>query len=116
MNVGIVRLADGDGGDVLQRIHQLEGDLSHLFQVFAAFCRVGAGFNGVEGLDHDVLGASSGELAVRLVWEDAGHQAVDVFNNQSLASVFLLEGVHLDMVNGASMDFVSVALNEKRHT
>lgn len=112
MDVRVVRLADGDGRNVLQRVHKLEGDLSHLFQVLAAFGRVCAGLNRVESLDHDVLGASSSELGIRLVWEDAGHQAVDVFDNQSLASVVLLEGVHLDVVDGASMNFVSVALRD----
>lgn len=110
LDVGIKRFSNGDGWDVLQRVHQLEGHLSHLFQVLAAFSRVGAGFNRVEGLDHDVLGASSGELGVGLVWEDAGHQAVDILDNQRLASVFLLEGVDLDVVDGAGMDFISVAL------
>lgn len=113
LDVSIERFANGDGWDVLQRIHQLEGDFSHLFQVLAAFCRVGASFNRVEGLDHDVLGASSGKLGVGLVWEDAGHQAVDVLDNQWFASVFLLEGVDLDVVDGAGMDFVSVALDER---
>lgn len=112
LDVCIERFANGDGWDVLQRVHQLEGDLPHLFQILAAFGRVGACLNRVEGLDHDVLGASPGELGVGLVWEDAGHQAVDVLDNQRLASVLLLEGVDLDVVDGAGMDFVSVALDE----
>jgi hypothetical protein len=40
------------------------------------------------------------------------HQAVDVLDNQSFTGVFLLERVDLNVIDGASLDFVSVALIE----
>jgi hypothetical protein len=84
--------------------------LAHDFQVLAALGGVGTADDRLDVLDLDLGGAVAGELLVGLSWEDSSHQAVDVLDSQSLASVVLLERVNLDVVDGTGLDLVAVAL------
>lgn len=110
LDLVVIGLADGDGWDGFQWLLELVCHLAHLFQVLAALGGVGAADDRFDVFDLDAGSAVAGELLVGLAGEDSHHQAVDVFDGQGLASVFLLEGVDLDVVDGTSLDLVAVAL------
>jgi hypothetical protein len=109
----VVRLADCDGWDTLEWLLELVCHFSHLLEVFAAFGGVGASHDRLDVLHLNGGGATLGERCIRLVWEDSSHQAVDELESEGLASVFILERVDLNVVDGTGLDLVAVALHRR---
>ena len=110
IDLGVVLLFENHGRYTGQRLLELVGGIALLLQQLAAFGGVGTGLDVLPGVD--VVLASTARPRVHVVREVFArfHHAADEVQRQGLASEVGLIGVGLNVLDGAGVHFVAVAL------